>query len=154
MPSVRHWHPLTFSSSLPRAVPGDDAIYVPSGGAGRHCKVLDAAGDSVEIALDSRTHTWVQRRDVLGCEQQIDCLAATPHTANATAASRSFESSLLEIFSGEGHLSGAVARAGGGVLPAIDKIHGDDLTSPATRDRVLKRLTKGKRPCCGSRFHA
>ena len=31
-------------------VPGDDAIYVPSGGAGRHCKVLDAAGDSVEIA--------------------------------------------------------------------------------------------------------
>ena len=125
-------------------VPTDDAVYVPSGGAGQHCKVLDAAGDSVEIALDSQTHTWVRREDVLGCGPRIDCLAATPHTANATAASRSFEASLLEIFSGEGHLSGAVARAGGGVLPAIDKIHGDDLTSPATRDRVLKRLTKGK----------
>ena len=122
-------------------VPTDDAVYVPSGGAGQHCKVLDAAGDSVEIALDSQTHTWVRREDVLGCGPRIDCLAATPHTANATAASRSFEASLLEIFSGEGHLSGAVARAGGGVLPAIDKIHGDGLTSPATRDRVLKRLS-------------
>ena len=82
--------------------PTDDAVYVPSGGAGQHCKVLDAAEDSVEIALDSQTHTWVRREDVLGCGPRIDCLAATPHThtANATAASRSFESSLLEIFSG------------------------------------------------------
>ena len=97
--------------------PGGDAIYIASGGAGQHCKVLDAAGDSVEIALDSQTHTWVRRPEVRGCDHLIDCLAATPHTTDATEASRAFEASLLEIFSGEGHLSGAVARAGGEFSP-------------------------------------
>ena len=74
---------------------------------------------SRSLALDSQTHTRVRREDVLGCGPRIDCLAATPHTANATAASRSFESSLLEIFSGEGHLSpfGRGCTRGGGSSP-------------------------------------